>query len=127
MPSRDPLPPMQNIEPGLEDFQAPGGISRARRRFTVDGDELQIDGIEDVGMEVESPEPDQPSDDVYVGVFAGKSQKGFVPYNSRKVNQDWLLIKEEPTTGTLVLGTFDGHGEHGHCISEVGVRIGRCR
>ena len=70
-------------------------------------------------MELEDPAADQIVDDIYVGVFAGKSQKGFVPYNPCKVNQDWLLIKEEPTTGTLVLGTFDGHGEHGHCISEV--------
>lgn len=102
-----------------EDYQNPAVISVARRRLTVDGIEADLDGIE---MEIEpgitDSYPSQPTDDVFVGVFAGKSSKGYVPYNPRKVNQDWMLIKQDVATGTLVLGTFDGHGEHGHCISE---------
>ena len=85
----------------------------------MDGDEAHLDGIEDISMDTDVPSLDQPEEDVFVGVFAGKSQKGYIPYNPRKVNQDWMLIKEDAATGTLVLGTFDGHGEHGHCISEV--------
>lgn len=119
LPSVDPLPPSQNLEPSLEEYQKPKSISRARRRLTVDGDEAHLDGIEDISMDIDVPSLDQPEEDVFVGVFAGKSQKGYIPYNPRKVNQDWMLIKEDSTTGTLVLGTFDGHGEHGHCISEV--------
>lgn len=118
LPSVDPLPPSQNLEPSLEEYQKPKSISRARRRLTVDGDEAHLDGIEDISMDIDVPSLDQPEEDVFVGVFAGKSQKGYIPYNPRKVNQDWMLIKEDSTTGTLVLGTFDGHGEHGHCISE---------
>lgn len=45
--------------------------------------------------------------------------RSYVPYNTRKVNQDWMLLKEDEASGTLVFGTFDGHGEHGHIISEV--------
>ena len=45
---------------------------------------------------------------------------GYVPFNPHKVNQDWMLIREDKVTGTLVLGVFDGHGEHGQCVSEVG-------
>ena len=70
-------------------------------------------------MDIDVPPIEQTDEDVFVGVFAGKSQKGFIPHNPRKVNQDWMLIKEDAATGTLVLGTFDGHGEHGHYISEV--------
>lgn len=35
------------------------------------------------------------------------------------MNQDYMLTREDSATKTLVLGAFDGHGEHGHCISEV--------
>ena len=85
----------------------------------MDGDEAILDGIEELTMDIDVPPIEQTDEDVFVGVFAGKSQKGFIPHNPRKVNQDWMLIKEDAATGTLVLGTFDGHGEHGHCISEV--------
>lgn len=119
LPAVDPIPPQNTVDANVEDYQNPTAISVARRRLTVDGIEADLDGIE---MEIE-PDIPKPSllpqnDDVFVGVFAGKSSKGYVPYNPRKVNQDWMLIKQDVTTGTLVLGTFDGHGEHGHCISE---------
>ena len=105
------------MEESSDCYQNPTNISVARRRLTVDGIEAEIDG-----MEIEdapcSPPVSHANEDVFVGVFAGKSSKGYVPYNPRKVNQDCMLIKQDVATGTLVLGTFDGHGEHGHCISE---------
>ena len=88
---------------------------------------MSLDGIEDIGI-VDgyggTPVQEKESDEAFfIGSFAGKSQKGYVPYNPRKVNQDYMLIREDHETKTLVLGTFDGHGEHGHCISEVGIRM----
>lgn len=119
MPSVDPVPPSQNLEPNLNGCEQTEPLSKVRRRLTVDGDEAILDGIEELTMDIDVPPIEQTDEDVFVGVFAGKSQKGFIPHNPRKVNQDWMLIKEDAATGTLVLGTFDGHGEHGHCISEV--------
>lgn len=43
----------------------------------------------------------------------------FTSYVVKKANQDRLLMKEDLETGTIILGVFDGHGEHGHCVSEV--------
>ena len=45
--------------------------------------------------------------------------RSYAPYNPQKVNQDSLLLKEDTETGTLVVGTFDGHGDHGHKVSDV--------
>ena len=66
-------------------------------------------------MDVEIPEVDN---DTFVGVYYGQSKKGFAPYNAHKVNQDCMLVKEDTNTGTLILGAFDGHGQHGQCVSE---------
>lgn len=91
--------------------------------MSVDGQNVNLDGTEeeiienlpDIIPSAETPLTERS----IVNVFAGKSQKGYVPYNPRKVNQDYMLTREEPETKTLILGAFDGHGEHGHCISEV--------
>ena len=123
LPAVDPIPPQIPLEANAEEYKNPASISKARRRLSVDGDEAYLDGVGEIDMDIEAPVNDHPEDDVFVGIFAGKSQKGYVPYNPHKVNQDWMLIKEDAATGTLVLGPFDGHGEHGHCISEVGSRL----
>ena len=122
LPAVDPIPPQMSLETNPDEYKNPAAISRARRRLSVDGDEAHLDGVGDLDMDIEAPVNDHSEEDVFVGIFAGKSQKGYVPYNPHKVNQDWMLIKQDPPTGTLVLGTFDGHGEHGHCISEVELR-----
>lgn len=84
--------------------------------MNLDGTEEEIiENLPDIFPSVESSLTERS----IVNVFAGKSQKGYVPYNPRKVNQDYMLTREEPETKTLILGAFDGHGEHGHCISEV--------
>ena len=93
-----------------------------RRRLSADGNDVSLDGVDTSCLdEAPSPLPDTGANSPKscVGVYAGKSQKGYIPYNPRKVNQDYLLMYEDASTGTLLLGTFDGHGEHGHCISEV--------
>ena len=73
----------------------------------------------DFEMDVEPATSTKNEEAGFVGVFAGRTQKGYVPYNPHKVNQDWMLIKDDVASSTLILGTFDGHGEHGHCVSEV--------
>ena len=84
---------------------------------------MNLDGIEDIvidsKMDIIPPSQQYDNKETFVNVFAGKSQKGYVPFNIRKVNQDYMLTKEDAKTKTLILGAFDGHGEHGHCISEV--------
>ena len=76
----------------------------------------------DLEMDIEPVKASVNEEAGFVGVFAGRTQKGYVPYNPHKVNQDWMLIKDDVASGTLILGTFDGHGEHGHCVSEVNSR-----
>lgn len=48
------------------------------------------------------------------------SNKGFVPYNKNKVNQDRGLIhwalKDDPDIS--LFGVFDGHGEFGHLVAQ---------
>ena len=52
------------------------------------------------------------------GNVAGKSKKGYAPYNPQKKNQDSLVMREEAKTGSLMLGVLDGHGEHGDLVSQ---------
>ena len=108
------------------DMVDPKAVTKIRRRLSVDGTDVNIDGIEDeiVHQEVDMKPPveKETTDRFFKGSYFGKSQKGYAPYNPRKVNQDFMLMKEDFGTKSVILGTFDGHGEHGHCISEVGVK-----
>lgn len=97
----------------------PVSVSAVRRRFSLGGDSWDLDGIESVATDSKPPDVIKQAGDQLFRLYAGKSQKGYVPYNPRKVNQDYLLMREDEATHTLILGTFDGHGEHGHCVSEV--------
>ena len=49
--------------------------------------------------------------------FHGISKKGHAPYNPRKKNQDSLIMREEPSTNSMIFCTLDGHGEHGDHVS----------
>jgi len=48
------------------------------------------------------------------------SQKGYVPYNKKKVNQDRAIIKYalKDDVDISLFGVFDGHGEVGHLVSQ---------
>lgn len=50
---------------------------------------------------------------------AARSKKGYVPYNSRKQNQDAMLVRENlnDNPDVSVYGVFDGHGEFGELVS----------
>ena len=52
-----------------------------------------------------------------IGEFGGMSKKGYAPYNMKKENQDVCFMHQDPATNSMLLGTFDGHGEHGHHVS----------
>lgn len=101
----------------------PKAVTRVRRRLSVGGDDVNLDGIEDekvIGIADVAPLSEREDvDNFFSGSYSGKSQKGYAPYNPRKVNQDYMMMKEDSKTKSIILGAFDGHGEHGHCISEV--------
>eukprot|EP00954_Amorphochlora_amoebiformis_P022250 1351976-Amorphochlora_amoeboformis.AAC.1 len=55
-----------------------------------------------------------------VGMKIGaRSNKGHVPYNPDKVNQDRFIVKFNlgGNEEVALFGVFDGHGEHGHHVS----------
>ena len=118
LPPNDPVPPQNQSEAASEEGNDPHAISRARRLTIVEDEQIEFDPAE-LEMDIEPVTTSTNEEAGFVGVFAGRTQKGYVPYNPHKVNQDWMLIKDDVASGTLVLGTFDGHGEHGHCVSEV--------
>ena len=49
--------------------------------------------------------------------YIGMSKKGYAPYNIKKENQDACFMHEDPRSQSILLGVFDGHGEHGHRVS----------
>lgn len=55
--------------------------------------------------------------------FTGRSKKGKIPLVSTKINQDRYTIQVDPDTNTILLLVLDGHGDKGHIISDVTVRI----
>lgn len=101
------------------DEQKPGKVSIARRRLTIDGNDCVLDGMQ-ISKTEDIKDTIVAQDNQMFRVYAGKSQQGYIIQNPRKVNQDSLLIHKDKATNSLILGTFDGHGEHGHCVSGVG-------
>lgn len=49
--------------------------------------------------------------------YAGYSKKGHAPHNTRKPNQDGIIMVNDDATNTLVLCVLDGHGPEGHDVS----------
>ena len=121
---KDPL--KTQIPPDMVD---PKAVTKIRRRLSVDGADVNIDGIDvdimDQGIDMKPSFEKETIDRFFAGSYFGKSQKGYAPYNPRKVNQDFMLMKEDSNTKSVILGAFDGHGEHGHCVSEVGIKQGQ--
>lgn len=52
-----------------------------------------------------------------VCAYAGVSVQGSNPYQPDKPNQDAIVMVEDAATDTIILGVFDGHGDHGHLVS----------
>jgi serine/threonine protein phosphatase PrpC len=89
-----------------------------RRRLTVTGASLEIDGVSKLTVsEPEDHEKIHASARCAVTDYSGVSKKGHAPYNPRKKNQDALIMAECPETNSLVLCVLDGHGEHGDHVS----------
>ena len=82
------------------------------------------------GAELESGKPSGYADEMSTGgegtrnskqfyQTAARSKKGYVPYNSRKQNQDAMLVREglNGDPDISIFGVFDGHGEFGELVS----------
>lgn len=52
-------------------------------------------------------------------IVSARSKKGYVPYNSKKQNQDAYVVHEnlQGDAGMSIYGVFDGHGEFGELVS----------
>jgi hypothetical protein len=85
-------------------------------RLSVVSSNKNIEGIATIGA-AEAEETASHMGEHVVKAYAGVSKKGYAPYNPRKRNQDALLMEEHKSTGTLVFGVFDGHGEAGDLVS----------
>lgn len=85
-----------------------------RRRLSVVSDNKLVEGMTQVTTNDVGYVEDGTS---AVAAYAGLSKKGYAPYNPRKKNQDSMIIKHDPTTHSLLLCVFDGHGEAGDGVS----------
>merc|ERR1712003_71467 len=99
-------------------------FQKMRRRLTVTGASSTIDGSVKPGVDTSGDvkkykgSKDQRSKiQSVVTEFHGISKKGHAPYNPRKKNQDSLIMREEPSTNSIIFCTLDGHGEHGDHVS----------
>lgn len=94
-------------------------FQKMRRRLTVTGASETIDGVSRLSMSDQREEKIEHHETLRCAVteYSGISKKGHAPYNPRKKNQDALIMTDDPSTGTLILGVLDGHGEHGDGVS----------
>lgn len=46
------------------------------------------------------------------------TKTGYIPFNTKKVNQDRICITELSYNNILLYGVFDGHGVNGHLVSQ---------
>lgn len=94
-------------------------FNKMRRRLTVTGASDTIDGVSRLSMSDQREEKIEYHTTLRCAVteYSGISKKGHAPYNPRKKNQDALIMTDDPTTGSLILGVLDGHGEHGDGVS----------
>lgn len=89
-----------------------------RRRLSVVSDNKLVDGMAAVCLDDVDTSAQVVADGTCAAVaFAGFSKRGYAPYNPRKKNQDAMVIKYDPTTQSLLLCVFDGHGEAGDGVS----------
>ncbi len=85
-------------------------------RLSVVSDNKLVEGIATLGA-VDAEEALSAMGEHVVKAYAGVSKKGYAPYNPRKRNQDSIMMEEHKSTGTLIYGVFDGHGEAGDLVS----------
>ncbi|KAL7685370.1 putative PPM-type phosphatase domain, protein phosphatase 2C family [Plasmopara halstedii] len=89
-----------------------------RRRLSVASDNKLVDGMAAVTLDDVASSAQVLADGTCAAVaFAGFSKRGYAPYNSRKKNQDAMVIKYDQKTQSLLLCVFDGHGEAGDGVS----------
>jgi len=94
----------------------PKNLGKTRRRLSVVSTNKLVEGIS--GLSVDDENVKSSSSTTVITSYAGVSKKGFAPYNTRKKNQDSLIMEEHAETGSLLLAVFDGHGEAGDAVSQ---------
>lgn len=105
-----------------------GNIGRSRRRLTLAGANVLLDGVASMNLAQSPGNSATPGTAVQlhgrsvIGHVFGKRfgicNKGYAPYNPAKKNQDSMIMSEDPKTGALFVGVLDGHGEVGHHVSQ---------
>lgn len=100
--------------------QPVGKVQMQRRRLSVAPQHvgsIDYDGAQ--GGNDNDDEADAQADGEQFYSTSARSKKGYVPYNSRKQNQDAFIVRErlKGDANLSVYGVFDGHGEFGELIS----------
>lgn len=125
-PPPPPPPPTAQQDPTNAIKRA---VSKDRRRLSIAGADATVDGRRgssavkdrndsgDTPLQTSSVSLDGAAGTI-VRSYVGMSKKGYAPYNIKKENQDSCFMHEDPQTRSLLLGVFDGHGEHGHLVSK---------
>lgn len=102
-------------------------IIQLRRRLSLWGDNLEIDGFGDEEEAVDSKKSTlmdlnltDTNKETYVETYVGNSKQGYNPSNPyKKKNQDSYIMERHSATNTLLFGVFDGHGVKGDEVSQV--------
>jgi len=109
--------------PGDDGSSAPDAKALQRRRLSVapkhvdTNRESTAPDLDYIEMEKKLTEDERKS--MGPMVCGARSNKGHVPFNPDKVNQDRFIIKFNlgDHSDCALFGVFDGHGEHGHHVS----------
>ena len=94
-------------------------IKQARRRLSVMSDNKLVEGFDSVNLDAGEEEVVATNSNGFiVNSYGGYSKKGYAPYNTKKKNQDALIMAEDPKTRSLLFCVMDGHGEDGDKVSQ---------
>lgn len=100
-----------------------GSIGKQRKRLSVVSSNSLIEGLANASLNdnaaAAGPGAIAPKGTVstVVATYAGKTKKGYAPYNPGKANQDAMVMCEHEASGSLLLCVMDGHGEFGDTVS----------
>ncbi len=106
-------------------------VQKQRRRLSIAGSDVKADGVvrrsstsNPNGNKMDTRKSsnldghfEASTNSTVIKSYIGMSKKGYAPYNIKKENQDACFMHEDPRSQSILLGVFDGHGEHGHRVS----------
>jgi len=98
------------------DGKDPKNLGKTRRRLSVVSTNKLVEGIS--GLAIDDENVKSSSSTTVITSYAGVSKKGFAPYNTRKKNQDSLIMEEHAATGSLLLCVFTATAKPGmQCLN----------